>query len=246
MPPEEKHKINVWIPESLWKQIGSLGYESPTKATIAAFEALVLQEEKGSNQEALGSSQEDLRKLQEENRKFQEIIEDLKEDLARAPDLVTFAQLQARYEGLQLVLTEKDRSIERLESDLQKAGQREEDLKQLHNNYMLQVQSLINARALSAPSGSMTTKEAHRKKEEVSGSNQEENRKFQEESKPEESRPAEKEESQAAEKYHTGEGEKDLIKKICKNCNQPFLTANPKKETCSDKCRSSYSRKKKN
>ena len=31
--------------------------------------------------------------------------------------------------------------------------------------------------------------------------------------------------------------------KICKNCLQAFLTANPKKETCSDKCRSAYSRK---
>jgi hypothetical protein len=57
MPPEEKQKINVWI-GSLWKQIESLEYNSPTKATIAAFEALVLQETLGSNQEALGSSQE--------------------------------------------------------------------------------------------------------------------------------------------------------------------------------------------
>jgi hypothetical protein len=40
MPLDEKHKINVWIPGSLWKQIESLGYDSPTKATIAAFEAL--------------------------------------------------------------------------------------------------------------------------------------------------------------------------------------------------------------
>ena len=58
MSPEEKHKINVWIPGSLWKHVGSMGYESPTKATIAAFEALVLQEEQGSNQEVLGSDQE--------------------------------------------------------------------------------------------------------------------------------------------------------------------------------------------
>lgn len=156
MPPEEKRKINVWIPGSLWKQVGSLGYESPTRATIAAFEALVLQEEKGSNQEAPGSTQEEFRKLQEE--------------IERAPDLVTFAQLQARYEGLQEITREKDRSIERLENELNKAGQREEDLKNMHNNYMLQVQSLINQRALSAPSGSGNTKEE-------TGSNQEATRK---------------------------------------------------------------------
>ncbi|MGB9928093.1 MAG: hypothetical protein ACPK85_06765, partial [Methanosarcina sp.] len=51
----------------------------------------------------------------------------------------------------------------RLNNDLIKAGQQEEDLKQLHNNYMLQIQSLINPRALSASSGSRTVEEAIRK-----------------------------------------------------------------------------------
>lgn len=45
-------------------------------------------------------------------------------------------------------------------------------------------------------------------------------------------------------KAHTGKGEKALIEKICKNCSQPFFTENPKKETCSSKCRSAYSRRK--
>ena len=114
---------------------------------------------------------------------------------------------------------------------LEKASQREDDLKQMHNNYFLQVQTLINQKAIGSP------KEAIRKKQEKTGSDQEENRKFQEESKPtqekKESRPAQKE-------------EKDLIEKICKNCLQPFFTENPKKETCSSKCRSAYSRKMKN
>ncbi len=81
--------------------------------------------------------------------------------------------LNAKIEALQMVLEEKDKSIERLENDLTKAGQREEDLKQLHNNYFLQVQTLINQKAIGSPN------EAIRKKQEVSGSNQEDNRKFQ-------------------------------------------------------------------
>ena len=121
MTTEEKQKINVWIPGSLWKQIGSLGYESPTKATIAAFEALVLQEAKGSNQEDIGSLQEALGSAQEEVRKLQEVNRKYQEEIGRAPDLVEFAQLQARYEGLQDIIREKDRSIERLENDLKKA-----------------------------------------------------------------------------------------------------------------------------
>jgi chromosome segregation ATPase len=139
MPSEEKQKINVWIPRSLWKQIESLGHDSPTKATIAAFEALVLQEALGSNQEALGSNQEalgsnqeEVRKLQEEIRRYQEKLK----NLGARPDPVTFAQLQARYEGLQEIIKEKEKSIERLENDLNKAGEREEDLKQMHNNYI--------------------------------------------------------------------------------------------------------------
>lgn len=230
MPSEEKQKINVWIPRSLWKQIESLGHDSPTKATIAAFEALVLQEALGSNQEALGSNQEEVRKLQEEIRRYQEKLK----NLGARPDPVTFAQLQARYEGLQEIIREKEKSIERLENDLKKAGQREEDLKQLHNNYFLQVQTLINQKAIGSP------KEAIRKKQEVSGSNQEDNRKSQGAQK--ESRYREKEEklfdvdleeSPAIKESPDSEPEKGHIEKICKYCGKPFYTDNIQKEYCS-------------
>ena len=88
----------------------------------------------------------------------------MEENLSKAPDLVEFIQLQTRYEGLQEIIREKDKSIERLDNDLIKAGQREEDLKQIHNNYMVQIQHLINQKAIGSP--------------------KEETRKFQEESKP--------------------------------------------------------------
>jgi len=185
MTTGEKQKINVWIPGSLWKQIGSYGYESPTKATIAAYEALVLQEEKGSNQEVLGSSQEEVRKLQEEIRK--------------GPDLAEFSQLCARSE-------EQERHISFLKEALDKAGHREEDLKQMHNNYFLQVQTLINQRAISAPARSTG-------KEESKPASQEEKPDIEHEVKPEV-----KQEGKAQ------------IEKVCKNCLQPFLTENPKKE----------------
>lgn len=44
---------------------------------------------------------------------------------------------------------------------------------------------------------------------------------------------------------HSGKEEGTLIKKSCKNCNQPFETSNPRKETCSDKCRSVFREEKK-
>jgi len=72
----------------------------------------------------------------------------------------------------------------------------------MHNNYFLQIQTLINQKAIGAPT------------------------------KKEESKPA------------AGKTEpKKQIEKICKNCNEPFFTENPKKDTCSYKCRSAYSRR---
>lgn len=44
----------------------------------------------------------------------------------------------------------------------------------------------------------------------------------------------------------TGAEEETLIKKLCKNYNQPFETSNPKRETCSGECRSAFSRRKNN
>ena len=251
--PEEKRKINAWIPVSLYNKLENSGYDNITQALIKALENF-REDTKGYNEDIEGYLQdisgykqdiegykEDLSRIQKDlDKKNQDIIgyiqdiERLKEDLDKRPDLVTLAQLQARYEGLQEIIREKDKSIERLENDLNKAGQREEDLKQLHNNYMLQVQSLINARAISAPSGSRTTKEANRKKEEENRKKEEENRKKEEENrKKEESRPAQTEERPAAEKYHTGEGEKDLIQKTCKYCGKIFYTNNIQKEYCS-------------
>lgn len=39
-------------------------------------------------------------------------------------------------------------------------------------------------------------------------------------------------------------GEKALIRKTCKNCGETFETSNPKKETCSAKCRTAFNRRK--
>jgi FtsZ-binding cell division protein ZapB len=68
----------------------------------------------------------------------------LKEYLANSPDLSEFSRLQARSEEL-------ERHNQTLKEELNKSNQREEDLKQMHNNYFLQVQTLINQKAIGAP-----------------------------------------------------------------------------------------------
>jgi hypothetical protein len=60
-----------------------------------------LQEELRKQSGRKGSSQEEVRKLQEEIGRYPGKIMDIEEDLRKASDIVEFAQLQARYEGLQ-------------------------------------------------------------------------------------------------------------------------------------------------
>src|SRR5271169_2691951 len=74
MTAEEKHKINVWCPGSLWKKVEALGYDSPTKAVIIAFENLIEHQELGSYQEAPFPEME--KRLEE----AQNQIDDLKKD----------------------------------------------------------------------------------------------------------------------------------------------------------------------
>lgn len=53
--------------------------------------------------------------------------------------------------GLRAQLEEKDRHIETLKGELDKAERDKEDLKKTYNNYFLQVQTLINQKAIDAP-----------------------------------------------------------------------------------------------
>lgn len=71
-------------------------------------------------------------------------IQRLQSVIREAPGTSEFVRLQARYEELQA-------HNNTLKGELEKAGQREEDHKRIHNNYMLQVQTLINQKAIEAP-----------------------------------------------------------------------------------------------
>ena len=164
MPPEEKHKINVWILESLWKQVEVLGYDSPTKATIAAFEALVSQNTLGSNQEALGSSQKALGSIQEVEEykqditRYKENIKVLDAEIARlneifsnAPNPADLAQVRARYEELEKHNGTLIRELDKAERDKEDLKITYNKLQDTYNNYMAQMQTLIKQKAVEAP-----------------------------------------------------------------------------------------------
>jgi FtsZ-binding cell division protein ZapB len=71
-------------------------------------------------------------------------IESLEDKLRTAPDTSELAQLRARSEEL-------EKHNETLIKELDKAEKDKEDLKTTYNNYFLQVQTLINQKAIEAP-----------------------------------------------------------------------------------------------
>ncbi len=111
MVDADRHKINCWVPKNLWQEVESLGYESPTKATIAGYEALIAKKDTPDTWEYLGNNYVDMGN--------------------------NCADLGKR-------LDEAQNQIEELRKD-------KESLLNLYNNYMLQMQTLINQKAIEAP-----------------------------------------------------------------------------------------------
>jgi hypothetical protein len=136
-------KIQAWIPLVTWEQVESLGITSPTIAVTKAFE-LLLTDPRGSPedppryQDILKDSpyipdvspiespeipglktitEEQKAKIEEYKAKVQGLnaeISRLKTVLIEAPDPVDLVRLQERNEGLNLVITEKEKRIEDL------------------------------------------------------------------------------------------------------------------------------------
>ena len=108
------------------KDIGPLTAENTQlKEDLSGYEKEIL----GYKQDITGYT-ENIKALQTENTK-------IKEDLLKTPDPLEFAQLRARSE-------EMERHNETLKKEL---GISQET----HRNYMLQVQTLINQKAIEAP-----------------------------------------------------------------------------------------------
>jgi|GEM_PF-771133 len=257
--PEEKRKLNAWLPVSLYNKLENAGYDNITQALIKALESFG-EDTKGYNEDITGYTQDiegykqDINRIQKDlDKQKQDIIgytqdikalnneiERLKEDLKRAPDRVEFAQLQAKNEALKMILEEKDKRIESLENDLKKADLDKEDLKAVYNNYFLQVQTLINQKAI----GTGSTKEAIRKKQEETGSNQEENRKFQEAQKESRYREEEKGLFDTVQKNTDIQESKGSLETTCLNCGATFTAERKTRKFCSGKCKTAYYRKK--
>jgi hypothetical protein len=68
-----------------------------------------------------------------------------------APDRIEYTRLQTRLEEKEKWIIELQNHNETLKKELEKAGQDKEAVQNLYNNYMLQMQTLINQKAIEAP-----------------------------------------------------------------------------------------------
>jgi TolA-binding protein len=132
---EEKRRVNAYITNELYTRVIQSGY-GITDAIIRGLECLM------SHQgEIKMDGNEDILELQEALiRELQDRIKDMQE----AMDPMELGQLRIKSEEL-------EKHNETLKKELESASQREQDLKSMHNNYMMQMQTLINQKAIEVP-----------------------------------------------------------------------------------------------
>jgi chromosome segregation ATPase len=93
----------------------------------------------------------ELLQLRAISEKLEKKIKDLEANLRKAPDPVDTAKTQERLEGLQVVLEEKNNRINDLTKEIENTRQDQEAIQNLYDNYMRQVQTLINQKAIEVP-----------------------------------------------------------------------------------------------
>jgi len=124
-------KLSAWISDKLYDDLQALGYFgrriSQTETLTRALELLLTESKKGDKREMPGDTRETV------------------------GDTGRLGELESKVGDMQELINEKDRHIKTLKTELEKSGEREENLKETHRNYMLQVQTLINQKAIEAP-----------------------------------------------------------------------------------------------
>ncbi len=129
MYTEEWKKIKTKIPEDLWRKVEALGFDNPNTAVITALEKLISEPELKS----YGKEQEI---------KIQELGNRVEEEQRRT---------QGLQRELEIKMEESQKQIKDLEKNIEKAERREIYLEEIHNNYMLQVQTLIKQKQIVTP-----------------------------------------------------------------------------------------------
>jgi hypothetical protein len=117
------------------KAVGKKEYRDKTEVLNVALERLLLNSFNKFN-------------TQQEPEENSSVINSNKRN---APDRIEYTRLQTRLEEKEKWIIELQNHNETLKKELEKAGQDKEAVQNLYNNYMLQMQTLINQKAIEAP-----------------------------------------------------------------------------------------------
>ncbi len=137
MPEEKKRsgrKVNAWIPDDLYSKVDDLKYKTWTEAIVNGLELLVQKSTENSTQDDL--------KVHTSTDKS--TVDDLK---------VQKVQLEndGELRELRVQVREQREHIETLKGELVKAHQDKDVIQNHYDNYMRQMQTLIQQKAIEAP-----------------------------------------------------------------------------------------------
>jgi predicted RNase H-like nuclease (RuvC/YqgF family) len=121
-----KRRITVFIPLEMYETIELSDYENVTAAVNMALHCLFKESDK-------------IKLYEDKIKSYESKIKVLQN---------CEIELQAHLEEKENIIVELHNYDETLKAELNKASQREENFQTVQNNYMLQVQSLINQKAI--------------------------------------------------------------------------------------------------
>jgi chromosome segregation ATPase len=153
--PEDKIRVSARIPKELY-DICLQRYDNITNAINAGLELLRAQseDETKTDEDTRQQNKDTSGQNEDKSQSVNNIRLHNEDERHTAEDVISRGdtqELRTRLEEKDKQIEEKDRHIETLKAEIEKASQREEDLKKVHNNYMLQIQTLINQKAIEAP-----------------------------------------------------------------------------------------------
>ncbi|HIH93185.1 TPA: hypothetical protein HA338_03800 [Methanosarcina acetivorans] len=171
MHTEEWQKIKTKVPLDLWRKVEILGFDSSDKAVINALEKLVSdpelniygKEQKIRIQElknGLENEQRHNKELQNKAQELETLLVDEqrhnKESQSKILELETLLVDEQRnnkelQRELEIRMEESQNQTKDLQKELEKAERRELYFEEMHNNYMMQMQTLINQKQITTP-----------------------------------------------------------------------------------------------
>jgi hypothetical protein len=164
MQQEEKKKIQAWVPVSIYNQIESIGFKSQNEAVNFAFVKLLEKQTNNQDESKMIQDESKMNQIESElNQSESSLINQLHMTLEEKEILITglhdknqsdsklINELQVRQDEKEKLLQGLQDYNDTLKNELEKAERDKEDLKTTYNNYFLQVQTLINQKAIEAP-----------------------------------------------------------------------------------------------